>query len=475
MEILDHAWKFLLHPKSKVVPLKADVYIALGSCPDVTSHHRLFRSSVGNLTLNGICVSSKDKYDCFKITNEHILSDPQLLHSIQFQDSAAIENCLKTQIELHNQFKVKQSPSKVDCIVLWFDLYLSEEVKISTCPGSHLCWPQAVFALDSPIVMEDKNDFLDTHFQLKGSFELISVSKNGNCQNLQKETNNLLLPKSMIRKLNYEEFFVDLSVAKISSILDLTSVPIQSLIMMKNTPNLELTMFIEGDISRPKIDVVTEIATLNQLPLDNINGMTSFHHIQAEQFDMINFDPLVNGRLDSEALFHLKEYKKMHPNTLVNPSKLTLWTALIESEDLLNFHRVKADIEEGFWPQLSHEMNKFSCYHLQALKVDEFRFRTLSQSINVHNFDFQDLSTMEWCKEEFEVAIEERGQVHAILYWFEILDHQHNKQSTLKNCQLYDKAAFLLPRPVSVDAVKTDFVTLEFTFQDYLIDLALTD
>ena len=243
---------------------------------------------------------------------------------------------------------------------------------------------------------------------------------------------------------------------------------------MKNATNLDLTMFIESNNAKAKIDLVTEIATANQLPLDNINGMTSFQHIQAEQFDMINFDPLLNGRLDSEALFHLKEYKRMHPNTLVNPSKLTLWTVLIESEDLLNYYRVKTDIGEGFGQQISEEMNRFSCYHLQNLKVDEFRFRKLSQSINVHNFDFQDVSTLEeGCKEEFEVAIEAIGKVHGILYWFEI-QQQHTKQSTF-HCPLYDKAAFLLPRPVSVDPVTTEFVTLEFTFQDYLIDITLTD
>ena len=222
--------------------MKADVFIALGSCPKITSHHRLQKSNIGNLSLDGICVSSQDNYDCFKVTKEQVLSDPQLLYTIQFHDRNEVEICLKNQIELSNQFKVKES-LKVDCILMWFDLYLTEDIKISTCPGSDSCWPQAVFPLDSPVVLEN-NDFLDTHFQLNASFKLISAQKKGQKRNLKLESDCLTLPKSMIRILNYQEIFADLPLPNISSILDLSSVPLQSLHWMKNDTNLDLTMFI---------------------------------------------------------------------------------------------------------------------------------------------------------------------------------------------------------------------------------------
>ena len=119
-------------------------------------------------------------------------------------------------------------------------------------------------------------------------------------------------------------------------------------------------------------------------------------------------------------------------------------------------------------------MNRFACNHLQDLKLDEFQYSMLSQSINIHKFDFRDSSAMEWSREEFEVAIEKSGQVDAILYWFEVEQDMNTKFSTL-NSELYSKAAILLNRPVQVDPVQTEFVSIEFTYQDFLIDLIVSD
>ena len=128
-------------------------------------------------------------------------------------------------------------------------------------------------------------------------------------------------------------------------------------------------------------------------------------------------------------------------------------------------------------------MNSLSCQHLQNLKLDELNFKILSQAINIHHFKFdhqecdrqEDLESDE-NKEEFEVAIEQTGRVDAILYWFEV---QSTASSSIKESTFHspiiDKAAFLLDRPMLVDPIKTDFLTIEFTYQDFLIDLSVTD
>ena len=134
-------------------------------------------------------------------------------------------------------------------------------------------------------------------------------------------------------------------------------------------------------------------------------------------------------------------------------------------------HRVKSQDFEC--------MNSLSCQHLQNLKLDELNFKILSQAINIHHFKFDhqecDLESDE-NKEEFEVAIEQTGRVDAILYWFEVQSTASSsiKESTFHS-SIIDKSAFLLDRPMLVDPIKTDFLTIELIYQDFLIDLSVTD
>ena len=42
--------------------------------------------------------------------------------------------------------------------------------------------------------------------------------------------------------------------------------------------------------------------------------------------------------------------------------------------------------------------------------------------------------------------------------------------------KMIDKAAFLLDTPIAVDPVtKNDFLTIEFAYEDFLIDLSVTE
>ena len=138
LETLDHAWKNLLHSQSKVVPCKAKVYIALGTCPKVYQSHRL--KSVGDLAFTNMRISSissqKEGYDCqSKISRENILSDVNTILEMDFQDRQKIEQCLKSQLDLYHHLNVKKA-GLADCIILWFDLYLTEDIKISTGPDN---------------------------------------------------------------------------------------------------------------------------------------------------------------------------------------------------------------------------------------------------------------------------------------------------------------------------------------------------
>ena len=492
LETLDHAWKNLLHTQSKVVPSKAKVYIALGTCPKLYQSHRLCKARIGNLTFDNRHFSSiqKENYDCHKkIKPEDILSDVNTLLEVDFQNSSAIEECLKSTLDFHHQLKV-QKKGQADCIVMWFELYLTESIYIATGPQNpDSCWNPAVFVLDAALQVE-ANDQIQSHFQLQSSFRLVSVQHN-KAARIDNPKASYHLPTSMIQKINYfENQTTDETMKNVKTILDLTDLPLQSLNWMKNDSSLELTMYLnnvlddDDDFStKTKLDLVTDFATQNGISLEQINGISSIQALQNDEpFDLIVFDPILpNGRLNSTQLMEISQYRRFcRRGILANPHKCTLWVALIESEELVRSHRVMSKEYES--------LNSFSCHHLQNLRLDEFQFKTLSQAINIHHFQFQhpdpnadhhDLPLeSEWSREEFEVAIEHAGRVDAILYWFEIVKSPFNTMSSFKTYDslMIDKAAFLLDTPIAVDPVtKNDFLTIEFAYEDFLIDLSVTE
>ena len=500
LETLDHAWKNLLHTQSKIVPSKAKVYIALGTCPKVYQSHRLCKKQIGNLTFDKLHVSSQqqENYDCHKkIKPEAILSEVNTLLEVDFQDRTVIEECLKSTLDYHHQLKVREK-GQADCIVMWFDLYLTESIYIKTGPQNpDSCWNPAVFVLDAPLQVE-VNDQIQTHFQLQSSFRLVSV-KQHNQADIDNSKASYHLPTAIIQKFNYFENQVsaqtqtDELMKNIKTILDLTDLPLQSLLWMKNNSSLELTMLLNNVLddggddtlsTKTKLDLVTDLATQNGISLEQINGISSMRALQQDDdeqpFDLIVFDPILpNGRLNSTQLMEISQYRRFcrrrNPGILTYPHKCTLWVALIESAELVRSHRV---VSKDF-----DSMNSLSCQHLQNLKLDEFQFKMLSQAINIHHFQFhyhhskdQDLPLeSEWSREEFEVAIEHAGHVDAILYWFEVKSTWNSNTFKTYDSLMIDKAAFLLPTPIVVDPAKNDFLTIEFAYEDFLIDLSVTE
>ena len=63
----------------------------------------------------------------------------------------------------------------------------------------------------------------------------------------------------------------------------------------------------------------------------------------------------------------------------------------------------------------------------------------------------------------------------AILYWFEVKSTWNSNTFKTYDSLMIDKAAFLLPTPIVVDPAKNDFLTIEFAYEDFLIDLSVTE
>ena len=441
LAILDHAWDKLLHDKSRVIPGKARIYTCLANVETISPNNNF-----GSLNLEAIQVTPEERepYDCHNLEPEQLASQRQFLMEIDFNDKKQVRDLLKTGVKIKQQFN--SGDLEYNCAALWFELIFDDEIKISTEPKKDFCcWNQAIYPLK-----KSQESQVELEFSIKGHIELI-----------KNEATSLRMPNEMCKFLRYAKNSTD-PYPKVETILDFNDVPLKSLDMLRRQKATKLTMFMWTDDAKAKVDLVTEIANQNNIDLSRIDGI-SLIQPPDDLYDLVAFDPVLpSGRLNSKVLQQLSNCTK--PNVAFSPQKLTLWIALVESEELVKMHRMPNN-DSVFDLKICDGLNVFSINHVQSLPKG-LKYKILSQSINVHSFDFNE--PLESTKDELEISIEQSGTIHAILYWFDI-----DTESTLKS-PLYDQAAILLPQPMKVDHLKDDYLSVEVNFEDYLLDLKLT-
>ncbi len=454
LEILDHAWTHLLHENSLVLPCKARVFTSLMRSEAV--HARVINKDI--MALSADVDYLNEPYDTLRVRPEDLLVKEQLLIEIDFNDRKQIRELLRKGAKISQLFEGGISNS--NCVaVLWFDLVFNEDIVLSTKPLSNgndkCCWEQAIFPL---IGQQAHKDQIELEFAIhEGHFRL--------CQSAPKGFQ--AFPAHFIEAFNLSSSTVqnfDFSVCK--TVLDLSEIPVQSLHLLKENPEAKLTMFMwNNEDAKAKVDFVTLVASKSGIELGRIDGISSLETLKKDEYDVVIFDPVLpSGRLNSKAL---QKVSKVQCN--LSPIKLTLWIALIESPDLVAAHKMP-DNNAVFGLKIAEFMNAYSVSHLQNIH-ENFDMSFLSASINIHSIDFTEKIT-DPVKEELEIKMEKSGTIHAILYWFDIHHSKERKESTFSS-RFYDKAAILLPHPVEINAEMDDYLSIEVTIEDFLLDLKL--
>ena len=83
LETLDHAWKHLLHEKSKVIPGKAKLYAAIVRSKKLSKITNFDQLDLSNLNLKS---EDSDPYDCEKLQQDQVLGNENFLLEIDFND-----------------------------------------------------------------------------------------------------------------------------------------------------------------------------------------------------------------------------------------------------------------------------------------------------------------------------------------------------------------------------------------------------
>ena len=105
LSILDHAWKHLLHEKSRVIPGKARLYTAL-----VISKKLSKNTSFGQLDWSNLKLTSEEfePYDCERLHIDQVIGPEQILLDIDFNDKAVVEDLLRNGKTIKQSFKIEE-------------------------------------------------------------------------------------------------------------------------------------------------------------------------------------------------------------------------------------------------------------------------------------------------------------------------------------------------------------------------------
>nr|CAI5853753.1 unnamed protein product [Callosobruchus analis] len=156
LESIHHALSTLKTEEDfKIVPARAKLYITGISSPELHSKYQYVpKQCLKRLHLDDICLSHREwePYEAEYLTerNYEFVTETQQIFEVNFSDQQQVYNLLNGKGE-HQLIQLKCKEGVIHALVLWFDLYLTEDIWITTnptCDNCAKCWEQAIIYLD---------------------------------------------------------------------------------------------------------------------------------------------------------------------------------------------------------------------------------------------------------------------------------------------------------------------------------------
>lgn len=158
LQTLTHAWDYLLEnsdTSSVVIPFGARLFVAGAEFDSFRMKHYLMENARNDFNFEGCQVVCNDgDYDSENLkairSGFKYLTEPYESFIINFNDRECLKKMLTGELDENISLFCSEN-GRLDCLVVWFDLYLDEdnEYILSTHPDSESCnsWDQAIFSL----------------------------------------------------------------------------------------------------------------------------------------------------------------------------------------------------------------------------------------------------------------------------------------------------------------------------------------
>ncbi|XP_026764373.2 protein arginine N-methyltransferase 9-like [Galleria mellonella] len=452
LQTLAHAHECLMSNSAKVIPNKAEFFIAPVKCDYLNRRYQLCSTTKSILNIPHYTVhilTFDETYDCEDVhlyRDIKYMAEPLSLLKVNFNDYQDVYTTLNRNDPYTLQFKVKED-GEINAVIGWFNLYLTDNITITTDPRSDKranAWQQAVFFDNIPKTVT-QGELVDFHFLLNRGKLTMLPNWNSEVLRISPETLRYLNDTEFVNMIKgsiamtciYLGQIADIS---LTNIVDLCPFPLFGLLMLRRGAQ-SLICCAKTDVDRVFFETVFEA---NNVPLSKLHILVGdewgqevfrdekYHAIFCNIFDLWGDVELRN----MEIAQHLKQSHLLQGG-LFMPSNVKVMGQLINSHWLDINNRVYDENVSNF--KMAKHVNKYQVSQNFCIDFSHLEYTPLSEPVVLG------VCSTDTRSHVVNVPVVNNGYLNAILCWYslELMEHLGEISTNRKN-SFIDGTVFLI-------------------------------
>ncbi|XP_039276142.1 protein arginine N-methyltransferase 9 isoform X2 [Nilaparvata lugens] len=334
-----------------VVPLGATVWLAAIESVHVARQHRSLSSILRhNIETPFIFVNnSHEPYDSENLQSFpdafKLLCEPIKCFFVNFNDPDQLLSFYNGQFD-HHLHKIQfTTEGSLDAFVVWFDLHVDEDIKISTSPfdenAATCCWDQAIFPVHSELrvvagssaqlkvqtikgILIVKLWEIENHIPSKSNYEEIPVSQ------------------EFIKFFNNSEYLDHLAIYSRTmacpgaTILDLCPFPLVGLMRLKEDEDSSLYFIAKCKDDKLAVERIVEVNDIDpsRIVFGEECDVNDDDFMMRSKYDVVVTNLISQeGEMSPSSIYHLSSCKNfLSDYGRIIPQGVTVWGQLISSK-----------------------------------------------------------------------------------------------------------------------------------------------
>ncbi|CAH0600187.1 unnamed protein product [Chrysodeixis includens] len=426
LQSLCHAWENLLHSESRVIPGRAEYFVAGVQCEELNKKFKLNGETkailnVGHMEVHTATYFGETYYsdDVGLFKNLKYISEPQPLFTIDFNDHFDVHDKLYTQDAFTADLKAT-SDGDMNLVVGWFNLHLTDDIMITNDPRSDeksTAWQQAVFFDVLPKTVR-KNEIRPVHFLTYGGRLATLPDVGVAISRISPDTLAFLNDIEYITMIKNSVAVVCLHLGQtvcISEVdmVDFCPFPLFGVLMMKRGAN---SLICHAKTIDDKA-FLKKVLQANDIPEDKVTILLSeywSHEVfKNKQFHVI-FSNIIefNGDIDARRKRMIQHLKHTHliSGGICLPESVTVIGQLINSNWLEVNNRV---LDENVGYKMAKHVNRYQVSQALYLDIARLDYIALSEAFEISCCD-------QMTSEVIKVPVLEDGDCTAVLCWYKV-------------------------------------------------------
>uniref|UniRef100_A0A2A4J9I0 Uncharacterized protein n=1 Tax=Heliothis virescens TaxID=7102 RepID=A0A2A4J9I0_HELVI len=456
LQSICHAWENLLQENTRVIPGRAEYFVTAISCEELNRKYKLCLSTkdvlnVSNMNVHTTTYFGETYYgeDVDLYDNLTYMTEPQSLFTIDFNNYHDVCEKLYRQEPYTARLTANQD-GEMNMVVGWFNLYLTDEIVITTDPRLEYkanAWPQAVFFDVLPKKLR-KDQTANVSFLTYGG-RLTTLPDSTKITRISPET------LAFLNDIDYMEM-IRKSIATVCihlgqtvnisdvDIADLSPFPVFGVLMMKRQAK-SLTCHVKmADDKAFLLDVLQA----NGIPAHKVNILVAdnwSHDVFKEKKFHVIFSNIIefNGDIDvrRKRIIHHLNHAHLVEGGLFLPRSVTIMGQLVSSKWLETNNRVSDDNVDY---RMARHVNRYQVSQAVYLDITRMDYEALSEE-----FVISCCESMQ--SDVINVTATQDGECNAVLCWYKVqLIEGWDDISTKRSNSFVESMAYLASPNVKV-------------------------